>query len=127
MPTESLGPTEPNEETFTEPLSAPVPEYPTLQEATMVTGTDPERASEYGTRAVSGTSKRNSADPVSILAGLVFFAIGGAYLLASGGHLTVNAGWTLSFLLLGLGLSGVVGGLLRARRNSRARARREEW
>lgn len=56
------------------------------------------------------------ADPASIGAGLVFFLIGGAYLLASGGHLTVNAGWTLSLLLLGLGLSGVVSALLRSRR-----------
>ncbi|HZP50569.1 hypothetical protein [Actinocrinis sp.] len=73
---------------------------------------------------------RDSADPVSILAGLVFFMVGGAYLLASGGHLDVNAGWTLSFLLLGLGLSGVVGSFLRVRRNSRARAgsrRHDDW
>jgi thiosulfate reductase cytochrome b subunit len=117
---EPLGPTEPNEETFTEPLSAPAPEYPTLQEATTVTTTDPDRTNERGSRGQgNGTLMRNS-DPVSILAGLVFFVVGGAYLLASGGHLTVNAGWTLSFLLLGLGLSGVVGGFLRARRNNRA-------
>jgi hypothetical protein len=57
------------------------------------------------------------ADPVSIGAGLVLVLLGGAYLLATSGHLIVNAGWTLSLLLLGLGLSGVVGGLLgRARR-----------
>lgn len=57
----------------------------------------------------------NTPDPVSIGAGLVFFLIGGAYLLASGGHLTVNAGWTFSILLLGLGLSGIVGAVLRSR------------
>lgn len=56
-------------------------------------------------------------DPVSIGSGIVFFLIGGAYLLASGGHLAVNAGWTLSLLVLGLGLSGVVGAALRARRD----------
>lgn len=56
-------------------------------------------------------------DPVSIGSGLVFFLIGGAYLLASGGHLTVNAGWTLSLLALGLGLSGIVGAILRSRRS----------
>jgi hypothetical protein len=131
VPTESFGPIEqPGEETFTEPLSAPLPEYPTLQEATTVTATDPRRLNERGNRAGRGLSMRDSADPVSILAGLVFFALGGVYLLASGGHLDVNAGWTLSFLLLGLGLSGVVGGLLRARRNGRARAgarRHDEW
>lgn len=58
----------------------------------------------------------NEPDAVSIGAGLVFFLIGGAYLLASAGHVTVNAGWTLSMLLLGLGLSGVVGAVLRSRR-----------
>ena len=46
----------------------------------------------------------------------IAFLIGGAYLLASGGHLTVNAGWTLSLLALGLGLSGIVGAILRSRR-----------
>lgn len=56
-------------------------------------------------------------DAVSIGAGLVFFLTGGAYLLASGGHLSVNAGWTLSFLAAGLGLSGIIGAVLRARRN----------
>ena len=55
-------------------------------------------------------------DPVSIGSGLVFFVIGGAYLLASGGHLAVNAGWTLTILALGLGLSGIVGAVLRSRR-----------
>jgi hypothetical protein len=63
-------------------------------------------------------------DPVSIGAGIVFFLIGGAYLLASGGHLAVNAGWTLSLLVLGLGLSGVVGAVLRTRRD---RANRGDW
>lgn len=56
-------------------------------------------------------------DPVSIGSGFVFFLIGGAYLLASAGHLTVNAGWTLSLLALGLGLSGIVGAILRSRRS----------
>ncbi|HEU5429278.1 MAG TPA: hypothetical protein VFU74_20525 [Actinocrinis sp.] len=126
MPTEPLGRSEqPGEETFADPFSVPLPEYPTLQEATAVTY--PENATERAARPVQGASRRNSSDPVSIAAGLVFFLLGGAYLLAAGGHLTVNAGWTLSFLLLGLGLSGVVGGFLRARRNSRARSGRDEW
>ena len=100
-------------------------EQPNEEEATAVS--DPQRTTEQGARTRRGLSMRDSADPVSIAAGLVFFLLGGSYLLASGGHLTVNAGWTLSFLLLGLGLSGVVGGFLRARRNSRARGNRNEW
>lgn len=67
-------------------------------------------------RRESDRSPANTPDPVSIGAGLVFFLIGGAYLLSCAGHLTVNAGWTLSMLGLGLGLSGIVGALLRSRR-----------
>jgi hypothetical protein len=83
-------------------------EYPTLHEPPATT----ERP-----RGVLG-----QFDPVSVGAGLVFFLIGGAYLLATGGHLTVNAGWTLSLLLLGLGLSGVVGAVFgRLRRGGQGR------
>ena len=76
------------------------------------------RAPEYQVPESSEQERgrSNRADPVSIGSGLVFFVIGGAYLLASGGHLTVNAGWTLSMLALGLGLSGIVGAVLRVRR-----------
>ncbi len=79
-------------------------EFPTLHEPDVSLGT-----AEFAERPRNTV---NRIDPVSIGAGLVFFLIGGAYLLASGGHLTVNAGWTFSLLLLGLGLSGVVGALL---------------
>ncbi len=75
---------------------------------------EPSEPGEYGPGP--GRGRFADADPASIGAGIVFFLIGGAYLLASGGHLSVNAGWTLSLLLLGLGLSGVVGVLLRDRR-----------
>ena len=111
-----------------EAFSVPLPEYPTLQETTMATEHEHELRGGPGRPGRgSGAGPARDLDPVSIGAGLVFFLLGGAYLLASGGHLRVNAGWTLSFLLLGLGLSGVVGGMLRARRNQRARARRDDW
>ena len=55
-------------------------------------------------------------DPTSIAAGVVFFLLGGAYLLAASGHLTVNAAWTISLLFIGLGLSGVLGAALHDRR-----------
>jgi hypothetical protein len=55
-------------------------------------------------------------DATSIAAGLVFFILGGAYLLASSGHLTVNAAWTVSLLFIGLGLSGFLGVALNSRR-----------
>jgi hypothetical protein len=68
----------------------------------------------------SSTSRRTSAartpDPTSIGAGIVFFAFGAAYLLASSGHLAVNGAWSASLLLVGLGLAGLLGGTLRSRR-----------
>lgn len=57
-----------------------------------------------------------SPDPTSIVAGIVFFLLGGAYLLASSGHLTVNAAWTVSLLFIGLGLAGLLGAALGVRR-----------
>jgi hypothetical protein len=66
-----------------------------------------------------GSKQRSNWDPVSIGSGIVFFLIGGAYLLASGDHLKVNAGWTLTILALGLGLSGVAGAVVRAWRGDR--------
>jgi hypothetical protein len=90
------------------------PEHPTLRETPI-----PTAAPTSAQPAAPRRAAFDRADPTSIGAGIVFFLIGGAYLLASGGHLTVNAGWTLSLLLLGLGLSGVVGALLRARRGNR--------
>ena len=59
---------------------------------------------------------RRSPDPTSIGAGIVFFLLGGAYLLASSGHLTVNAAWSVSLLFIGLGLAGLLGAALGARR-----------
>ena len=55
-------------------------------------------------------------DPPSITAGTVFFLLGGAYFLAGGGHLRVNAAWTLSLLFIGLGVAGVIGAVLRLTR-----------
>lgn len=60
-----------------------------------------------------------SPDPTSIVAGIVFFLLGGAYLLASAGHLTVNAAWTVSLLFIGLGLAGLLGAAFGARRRRR--------
>ncbi|WP_034268438.1 hypothetical protein [Actinospica robiniae] len=59
---------------------------------------------------------RIKPDAASILAGLVFIAIGLVYLLSSGGHVTVGARWAFSLLVLGLGLTAVVGLLTRRRR-----------
>ena len=87
-------------------------------EAAGSTGSTGSAKSGDPARAVLG-----QIDPVSVGAGLVFFLIGGAYLLATGGHLTVNAGWTLSLLLLGLGLSGVVGAVIGRARRGRPRRR----
>lgn len=60
--------------------------------------------------------ERTRPDPPSITAGTVFFLLGGAYFLAAGGHLRVNAGWTLSLLVAGLGVAGIIGAVLRLTR-----------
>jgi hypothetical protein len=60
--------------------------------------------------------ERTRPDPPSITAGTVFFLLGGAYLLAAGGHLRVNAGWALSVLAVGLGVAGIIGAVLRLTR-----------
>jgi len=59
---------------------------------------------------------RVKPDAASILAGLVFIAIGLVYLLADGGHVAVGARWAFSLLVLGLGLAAVVGAVTRRRR-----------
>jgi hypothetical protein len=101
-------------------------EFPTLHEPDESLGSTEFAGSAAGAEFIGpaepagrprGTTNR--IDPVSVGAGLVFFLIGGAYLLASGGHLTVNAGWTFSLLLLGLGLSGVIGAILGRSRRGR--------
>lgn len=63
----------------------------------------PQPAARAGRRVLA------NADPVSVAAGLIFLVLGGAYLLAAGGHVRVNAGWTVSLLATGLGLCGVLG------------------
>lgn len=60
--------------------------------------------------------RRIKPDAASILAGLVFMAVGLSYLLSSGGHITVGARWATSLLVLGLGVTAVVAVLTRRRR-----------
>ncbi|MBR7837443.1 hypothetical protein KDL01_29460 [Actinospica durhamensis] len=60
--------------------------------------------------------KQSKPDAASILAGLVFMAVGLVYLLSSSGHGTSQARWTISLLVLGLGITAVVGVLTRRRR-----------
>jgi hypothetical protein len=61
--------------------------------------------------------ERTRPDPPSITAGTVFFLLGGAYFLAAGGHLRVNAGWALSTLAIGLGAAGIIGAVMRLTRH----------
>ncbi len=58
--------------------------------------------------------KQIKPDAASILGGLVFMAVGLVYLLG-GGHGTPGARWVVSLLVLGLGLTAVVGVLTRRR------------
>ena len=105
-----------------EPMAATRPFAPydavgSMPKARQTIGQDPS-----ATPAPAPTGRRfadRGPDPTSIGAGIVFFLLGGAYLLASSGHLTVNAAWTVSLLFIGLGLAGLLGAALGARRRRR--------
>jgi hypothetical protein len=79
-------------------------------------GGDVRRSPESVPTSADRRPRARTPDVTSIAAGVVFFLLGGAYLLASSGHLTVNAAWTISLLFIGLGLSGVLGAALADRR-----------
>lgn len=60
--------------------------------------------------------KQVKPDAASILAGLVFMTVGLVYLVSSGVHSTAQARWVTSLLVLGLGVTAVVGAVTRRRR-----------
>ncbi len=62
--------------------------------------------------------KRHQMDPVSLVAGLVFAAVAGVYLIATQTDTNVDGRWVLPLALIGLGVGGVLGAV-----NSAARQR----
>ena len=64
--------------------------------------------------------KRHEPDWTSLIAGVTFCAIALAYLGGEVTHRSLELRWVLPMLLIGLGLAGLAGTLVRARRMSDA-------
>jgi hypothetical protein len=62
--------------------------------------------------------KRHDPDWTSFIAGLTFCVIALAYLGGEITHRSLELRWVAPILLIGLGLAGLAGTLVRARRNS---------
>jgi hypothetical protein len=60
--------------------------------------------------------KRHETDWTSLIAGVTFCAIAVAYLGGEITHRSLEVRWVLPMLLIGLGIAGLAGTLVRARR-----------
>jgi hypothetical protein len=58
--------------------------------------------------------QRHELDPFSLVAGLLFAALGGLFLLDAADVLSVQARWVWPILLIGLGIAGLVSARPRA-------------
>lgn len=70
--------------------------------------------------------RRHRADLTSLLAGLVFVAIGVVYLVATQNGLTPDPVWVLALGFIGLGAAGLIGSVWAARRERRNNDRGSE-
>ena len=61
--------------------------------------------------------QRHDRDDTSLVAGLLFLALGAAYLLDAVTGISIDARWVLPVLLIGLGLAGLAASLPRALRS----------
>ena len=66
--------------------------------------------------------KRHEPDWTSLIAGITFCAIALAYLVGDVTHRSLELRWVVPMLLIGLGLAGLAGTLVRARRMADAGA-----
>jgi hypothetical protein len=64
--------------------------------------------------------RRHETDWTSLIAGVTFCAIAIAYLAGEVTHRSLELRWVLPMLLIGLGIAGLAGTLVRARRLSDA-------
>jgi hypothetical protein len=64
--------------------------------------------------------KRHELDVFSLVSGLVFAAVAAVYLVAAATDSEVQGRWVIPLALIGLGIGGLVGSVVRARRNGRA-------
>lgn len=62
--------------------------------------------------------KRHEPDWTSLIAGITFCAIALAYLVGEVTHRSLELRWVVPMLLIGLGLAGLAGTLVRAHRMS---------
>ncbi len=60
--------------------------------------------------------RRHPADLASLIAGLLLMAVGGAYLLSRVTNLYLDARWVAPVVLIGVGLAGLTGAVVQARR-----------
>lgn len=60
--------------------------------------------------------KRHEPDWTSLIAGITFCAIALAYLVGDVTHRSLELRWVVPMMLIGLGLAGLAGTLVRARR-----------
>jgi hypothetical protein len=58
--------------------------------------------------------QRHEFDPLSLVAGLLFAALGVLFLLDAAGNLTAQPRWIWPILLIGLGIGGLVSSRPRA-------------
>jgi hypothetical protein len=66
--------------------------------------------------------RKHDLDATSLVAGLVFVGIAVAYLIGAFTSTRIEAGWILPIGLVGLGLAGLAGSLVRIRRVEPAEA-----
>ena len=66
--------------------------------------------------------KRHESDWTSLIAGVTFCAIAVAYLGGEITHRSLELRWVVPMLLIGLGIAGLAGTLVRARRMSETTA-----
>lgn len=66
--------------------------------------------------------KRHEPDWTSLISGVTFCAIAVAYLAGEVTHRSLEVRWVVPMLLIGLGIAGLAGTLVRARRLSEAGA-----
>ena len=78
--------------------------------------------SEHEERSMSTLRReRHAFDLFSLIAGLLFLGVGLVFVLEEATpDGSVDAGWVLAALLIGLGLAGALGSLVRPRRNGDA-------
>lgn len=69
--------------------------------------------------------RRHDLDATSLVAGLVFVGLAVAYLIGAFTSTRIDAGWTIPIALVGLGLAGLAGSIVRVRRMDRQDTQQE--